>query len=129
MQQPTGTSAIEWVVAAIGTAVIVAAVAYMVWYGVARPGGPPELSIRQVSEARQVEGSYLVQVEVNNQGHSTAANVQISGALQEGGVSVEESSASIDYVPQQSKRRAYFQFTKDPADYALELRVEGMAKP
>ncbi len=128
-QQPTGTSYWEWVVAGFGGVLVLAAVTYLIWYGVARPGGPPQLVIRQVSEVRQIADGYLVQVEVKNNGHSTAAGVNVAGELKEGDRSVEESVATIDYVPQQSKRQAYFQFTENPADYALELRVQGMAKP
>lgn len=128
-KQPTGTSYWEWAVAALGGILVVAAVAYMIWYGIARPDGPPELGIRQVSEMREVGGGYLIQVEVKNYGHSTAAGVNIAGELKDGARSVEESVATIDYVPQQSKRQAYFQFTENPKDYTLELRVQGMAKP
>jgi len=128
-KQPTGTSYWEWAFAAVGAVLVVAAVAYMIWYGVARPDGPPELDIRQVSEMRELGGSYLIQVEVKNNGRSTAAGVNIAGELVDGNESVETASATIDYVPQQSKRQAYFQFTENPAEHELKLRVEGMAKP
>lgn len=128
-QQPTGTSALEWAVAAVGAVLVAAAIIYLIWYGIVRPDGPPELTLRPLSEAKQMEGGYLLPVELKNQGYSTAANVEIAGELRAGSESVETSHASIDYVPQQSTRKAYFQFTENPADYTLELRVEGMAKP
>ncbi|ODA67496.1 hypothetical protein A7A08_01529 [Methyloligella halotolerans] len=128
-QQPTGTSYLEWAVAAVGTVLVAAAIAYLVWYGIARPDGPPELAIRQLSEIQKIRDGYLVEVEVENYGHSTAAAVEISGTLEQGGTDVEDSSATIDYVPQQSTRQAFFQFSENPADYTLKLRVKGMAKP
>jgi uncharacterized protein (TIGR02588 family) len=123
-----GTPWGEWAVAAVGAAILVAAVGYLVFLAATEAEGPPELSIR--SEVVQAAGDgWLVGFVVVNAGPEAAAAVRVRGRLFDGGRVAEESRADLDYVPQHSERRGGLMFGADPGRYRLELRVEGFAAP
>lgn len=124
-----GTSPLEWAVAAVGAALLAAAVGYLSWHGATREAGPPDLVIEETGrEAGQ--GGHRVAVRVKNVGRGAAAAALISGELmEEGGAVAEEAEATLDYVAIGSAREAWLVFSQDPAGYALKLRVKGMARP
>jgi uncharacterized protein (TIGR02588 family) len=123
-----GTSLLEWVVASAGALILIAMIAYLVFYGLTKPDGPPMIRF----EAGPVDATgtgYVVQFTVRNEGHSTASALEISGRLMQGDSIAEESRATIDHVPEQSLRRGGLFFSRDPAPYQLVLRAEGYASP
>lgn len=127
-QKQTGTSPWEWAAAALGAAVIAFAICYMGWYGLTRSDGPPVLVVER-QEIEQVGNLYLVQIAVRNEGHSSAAQVPIEGSLLEGDKVVETNEVTIDFVPENSVREIYLQFTRDPNRFALEVRALGSSAP
>ena len=122
------TSPLEWVIAAIGGLLVVAAIAYMVVFAVAEPKRPPAVTL-SVTSVTTTPGGYLVSFRAANAGGATAAALQVSGELREAGAVVETSQANIDYLPQRSERRGGLFFTRDPEDLALSLRAEGYSEP
>lgn len=122
------TSIWEWVAAALGALLIASAVGYMLYYGLTHPEGPPRIALEQLSVV-PTDGGYLVRFRAKNEGNSTAAGLLVGGELKENGSTVEESEATLDYVPQQSEREGGLVFTRDPERYELQLRVKGHAKP
>lgn len=123
------TSPWEWVAAALGALLIGSALVYMAQYGLSRPRhGPPEVIVQPVAIV-PVDGGYLVQFRARNTGDSTAAQLLVGGELQQGGATVEESEATLDYLPEHSEREGGLFFTRDPARYELKLRAKGYAKP
>ena len=122
------TSVWEWVAAAIGALILILAIGYMIWYGLTHTSGPPVMVVERADSVR-VDGIYVVKVVVRNEGRSTAAAVEIEGALMDGEEALETSTATLDYVPENSEREAYLQFTRDPAQYDLKLRAVGGSAP
>jgi uncharacterized protein (TIGR02588 family) len=127
------TSRWEWVaagVAGVGALLIASVMGYMIWYGSHYPQGiPPELTVRPLG-MQAVASGYLVTFRADNEGSSTAAQVLISGVLKDAdGLTLEESEATVDYVPQHSHREGGLLFSRDPSAHKLELRVEGYADP
>ncbi|MGQ3136741.1 TIGR02588 family protein [Phenylobacterium sp.] len=122
------TSPLEWVIAAIGGLLVVAAIAYMVVFAAAEPKRPPTVTL-SVTSVTTTPGGYLVSFRAANAGGATAAGLQVSGELREGGAVVETSAVTIDYLPQQSEREGGLVFTRDPEDLTLSLRVEGYSEP
>ena len=118
----------EKALAAIGLALLVAILAFLVYRGVAGPDSPPEITTRPLNVTAQREG-YLVRVEVRNSGGSTAAQVKVSGVLRRGSEEVETREATLDYVPQGSRRELGLFFTQDPRQFELEVYPEGYAEP
>jgi uncharacterized protein (TIGR02588 family) len=122
------TSVWEWIAAAVGAVMVAAAVAYMIYAGLSHSQGPPKTMVEALSAAPSGAG-YLVQFRVRNEGNSTAAALLVHGELLEQGSSIEESEATLDYLPQHSEREGGLFFMHDPSRYELRLRVKGYAKP
>lgn len=122
------TSPLEWVIAGLGGLLVAAALAYMVIFAISEPERPPAVTL-SVTSVTTTPGGYLVSFRAANIGGGTAAGLQISGELREGGAVVETSQANIDYLPQRSERRGGLFFTRDPEDLALSLRAEGYSEP
>ena len=118
----------EWAVAALGGILLAVMIGYMIYVGATQADGPPEIVLQETG-ARPAGDAFVVEIVARNRGDSTAAALNISGALMEGDTVVEESKATIDYLPKQSEREAGLYFTKDPARYRLVLRPEGFAAP
>ncbi|MDO8411794.1 MAG: hypothetical protein Q7S93_17205 [Phenylobacterium sp.] len=125
---PETTSALEWLVAALGGLLVLFAVGYMVQFAVTHPEGPPEVRLEVTSIAPSGEG-YLVSFKATNTGRSTGAGLIIEGALTLGGETMETSEATIDFLPQESERLGGLFFTENPADHEMELRALGYAEP
>jgi uncharacterized protein (TIGR02588 family) len=127
-EQVEGTSPWEWVVAAVGGLLVTAAILYMVYYGLSHPPTPPEVTLRQTGVVETASG-YLVRFEAHNVGNSTAAGLVIAGALTSGGVDVEESETTLDYLPGLSKRQGGLFFEKNPAVHEVKLQPRGYVEP
>ena len=122
------TSLWEWGAAALGASILVFAIGYMVWYGMTHTSGPPVIVVERAESVR-VDGIYVVKFLVRNEGHATAAAVEIEGALMDGEEAVETSTATLDYVPENSEREAYLQFTRDPDTFDFRVRAVGGSAP
>ena len=127
-EQVSGTSRLEWLAAAIGALILLSTIGYMAVYGLTQPDGPPKIALVQ-GPVEPVGDGYVMQFTVRNEGSSTAAALHVSGQLLDGGQLVEESEATIDYVPEHSEREGGLFFTLDPRQHGVSLRSEGYSKP
>ena len=126
--KPQSTSPAEWVVAAVGAAIVVATVGYLIFFEVS--AGPPDPTISIVEhKVEQTRGGYLVTFSVRNAGHATAANLSVKGELVDGGKTVEASEVTFDYVPAFSSRSGGLFFTHDPSKAALRLHPVSFIQP
>lgn len=120
---------IEWASAAIGLMIIAIMVGLLAVEAIRDRGGVPPILEAKVAGLVASRGGYVLEIDVFNGAHATAASVQIEGVLKQGEADVETSNASVAYVPGESHRRAAIVFTRDPRDYRLELRVTGFERP
>ena len=118
----------EWVVAAIGAALVVGALGYLAYFARTTPMDLPRIALEQ-GPVTQSGAGYLVAVTVTNEGGTTAAAVEIEGSLSRGGVEVETAGTTLDYVPRFSTRQAGLFFSSDPRDGTLALRALGYVEP
>lgn len=125
---PEATSWPEWVVAALGAALIVTIIGYMIFFTSAHPPSPPDVTVLQTSKVRVSQG-YLVEFVARNEGNSTAANLVVKGVLTDGDRVVEESETTLDYVPQQAERKGGLFFRNDPSMHTVELQAGGYVDP
>jgi uncharacterized protein (TIGR02588 family) len=123
-----GTSLLEWAVASIGALIVMALIAYLVFYGLTRSDGPPKISF-ETGPVQEIGNGYVVQFTVRNDGYSTASALEISGRLMQGDSIAEESRATIDHVPEQSSRSGGLFFSRNPALHQLGVRAEGYSSP
>ena len=118
----------EYVLGAIGAVLVAATMVYLAFDAKNDPRTPPDLI---VTATRVVPGSatYVVEVSVENRGSETAAAVLIRGELRQGDAVVEDAEATLDYVPGHSTRHAGLVFTRNPAQFQMELRAIGYDVP
>lgn len=122
------TSALEWAVAILGGALVIALLGYLVMEAVRRPDTPPDVLAR-VERVRVVRGGYLVQIRVANRGERTAQGLTVTGELRRDGAAPATSAATFDYVPARSERAGGLFFQEDPRAGQLELHVGGYQEP
>lgn len=118
----------EWLLAGVSALLLAGMVGYLAWEGLARPEGPPQVSV-QAGEPRPVAGGFLVEFTARNDGRSSAANVQIVGELGTPPDVLERAEAVLDYVPQGSTRKGWLTFRRDPAGHGLAVMVGGQTEP
>ena len=127
-EQNGGISLLEWIIAAIGLAILVGVIGFLLWHAMQDRGHPPSLVLAVEAVAAMQDG-YVVEIIVTNEGDKTAAAVTILGQLMEGDTVVEEREMTLDYVPPKSARRGGLFFTHDPAAYTLTLAPVGYQQP
>ena len=118
----------SWALAAFGLALVTGSAGFMLYQAFGGESSPPQLVIETGDVVVSGTG-YLVPFRVTNRGGSVAAQLGVEGRLIEGQETVEESTVTIDYVPARSDRRGGLFFTKDPRQYALEIRATGYRDP
>lgn len=77
---------------------------------------------------RQPDGRFFVAVEVGNLGGDTAAEVQVTAALELGGRTTQ-ADQTIDFLAGHETRDLVFVFDDDPEDGDLVVAVSGFAVP
>ena len=118
----------ERVAAAVSTALVLFVLGLLAYDAVARPQTPPAVEVRADTVLR-AGGLWIVEFEVFNRGHNTAAAVKVEGRITGPGGQAETSEAMMDYVPGRSRRRGGLFFRQDPRGRGLELRAHGYQEP
>lgn len=127
-QQEAPPSAWEWLVAAIGLALLLASLGYLVYDALADDGAAPAPAVRiQAIEPR--DGRFLVRVQVANQSRAAAADLRVEGELRRGADVVERSETEFPYLPGQSVREGGLFFRQDPRTLELVLSARSYQKP
>lgn len=116
----------EWIASLIGGAIVLGTIGFLA-YETFQTGSQEAALAVTVLEVRQAAGTFVVEVEVRNDGRSAAADVHLAGS---GGSDQREASAAarIDYVPGFSHRRASLVFASDPGGQP-SVRIIGYSEP
>ena len=130
MKRPTQTpSLLEWLVAGLGGLLVGFAVVFLLVQAFTSANQkPPDLVLR-AGTSQQVQLGYHVPVRIRNLGDEAAVDVVIEGELMRGGAAAEASEFTLDYAPAHSEREGGLFFSRDPGDFALELRAKGYQEP
>ena len=124
-----GTPALEWIAAALGTALTLFVVGVIGWEALhSRQTKPPAITAERLGVA-SVAGGYLVEIRVANRGGRPAAQVLVEGELASPQGDPEVSEATFDYIPDSSARTGGLFFRSDPAAGTLTLRAKGFVEP
>ncbi|CCG02635.1 hypothetical protein [Blastococcus saxobsidens] len=119
-----GTSAAEYAVGGLGGLLVLLLIAFLGYQALAVRESGPQLAV-EVTAVEQVGAGYEVRLRVRNDGGTTAEAVQVSGQIVRDGRQVEQASATIAYVPPESRREAVLVFSADPRDGELTVGPEG----
>ena len=123
-QRSEDTSAAEYVLGALGGLLVLLLIAFLAYQAVAVRESGPDLTV-EATAVEQVGTRYQVHLTVINDGGTTAEAVHVSGSLTRRGERVEEASATIAYVPPESRRGAVLVFSTDPRDGDLAVGADG----
>jgi uncharacterized protein (TIGR02588 family) len=123
-----GTSVLEWIVAGISCVALLAVLSYLVIDGLSGRNGIARIVVLPL-EVAATEGGYVVEFAAANSAGQSIAAVEIEGELRSGDEVVEESSATLDYIPQKSRRKGALIFRRNPEAYDLRLFASGYSEP
>lgn len=120
---------LEWTVFTVSLLFVLSILGYLGYKTFTHRTTPPEIELTfkpSPSEATP----YRYHVEVENTGGSTAEEVKIELVLEKGEEMIEKAELIISFVPQQSKREGWLNFSKNPkmADTVFS-RVVSFKKP
>ncbi len=118
----------EKIVGFFGVCLIGIGFVYLGWAAVTENGKPPEIGF-SITEINDLNGQFLVQIEVRNTGLKSVAALDIEGHLNPSQGEDEISNATVDYIPSRSTRRVGLFFTQDPRLGKLELTPVGYQEP
>jgi uncharacterized protein (TIGR02588 family) len=120
--------ATEWVVAAIGAALVAGTIGYLVFLALSRDEAPPDVQV-VAGSVHAVQDGYVVEFRAINAGAKAAAELLIEGELEGPDGVVETSEATIDYLPPRSEREGGLIFKEDPRRLELRLSAKGYVDP
>lgn len=128
-QRPANTPPLEWISAAIGLILLAALLAIIGREALANElEALPAIEVRAARIAPSGTG-FVVQFEAANRSSGTGAAVTIEGKLSGAGGEEETSTATLDYVPGESKVTGGLFFRQDPRRGTLDLRATGFQTP
>ena len=119
----------EWVVFAVGLALVVATLAYLAYDAATITDAPPSIEVR-AGEPLQREHNFIVPVTLVNKGDQTAEGVMVEVVLESGGQAGERAEFTVAFLPRRSTREGWAAFQTDPRTAErIKARVTGYEKP
>lgn len=119
---------VEWILGLASGLLVVALMAFLLVEAVDDSSALPALVVA-TGHATQAGGSWLVPIELANEGDSAAADVIVETRLVRAGREVERVTSRFDYVAPRSLRRGGVVFTRDPAGHEVSVGVTSFAEP
>jgi uncharacterized protein (TIGR02588 family) len=120
-------SAAEWTTFA-ASCVVLLVVVVLIAVQMREPRTPAAPVAAVVGEPTERGGVYTVEVDLENRGDETAANVQVTADLTIGG-DTASGDQTVDFLAGGEEERLAFVFHDDPADGDLSVAVTSYAEP
>lgn len=118
---------IEWILAAVSAAVVLALLGFLVMEAVTKTGSQPDIGLTLV-EVRELNGRFFADVDVENSGHAAAADLVISAIAGPPGQALA-AHAILDYAPPESTASITLGFARPVSAGSIELTVSGYREP
>lgn len=118
----------ERAVGALGVVLVLASLGFLLYDGIWGDDSPPDIVV-EPGPIVDSGGDYLVRFVARNRGGGTAKDITITGTLTRGGRQIEESEATLDYVPSGATQPGGLYFREDPRNGELELNASGYQRP
>lgn len=120
---------LEWGVFWLGLLLVLSILVYLGYEAYHYKPSSPELYVEYWPDPTGAQPNRY-RVVVSNRGGETAESVQVELVLQQGGKEVEKAELEIAFVPQESKREGWVNFShKPPSKNAISARVISYQKP
>jgi uncharacterized protein (TIGR02588 family) len=123
-----GTSAGEYAAGALGGLLVLLLIAFLGYQALIVRETGPALSVT-VTGIEESGNGYAVHFDAVNTGGTTAQAVQIHGVLEQEGQETEQSTATIGYLPAESRGSGALLFSSDPRNGILDIRPTGYLLP
>jgi len=122
------TAALETIFAGLGAILAAGTIGIILWKGVTDTSGKPAVEAR-VTRVEAQGSVYLAEIEVFNSGDAAAAGLEVEGALERDGVTLETATTTFDYLPSQSRRQGGLYFSEDPGSGTLTVVPKSYTTP
>ncbi len=120
---------LEWGVFFMGLLLVIGIFAYLGYQTYHYKPSSPELTVELRPEPTKAQ-PYRYHLVVRNTGGETAESVEVEVVMHEGGAVKESAVLQLMYVPQESEREGWVNFSQKPAsDSDLSARVSSYQKP
>lgn len=120
---------LEWAVFWLGLLLVLSIFAYLGYQAYHHKPASPELVVEFWPEPTKAQ-PFRYHVVVHNTGGETAEAVLVELELKQGGKEVEKAELELMYVPQESKREGWVNFSQRPANQSVvSARVASYQKP
>jgi uncharacterized protein (TIGR02588 family) len=119
---------VEWVVFAVGLALVLSVLGYLVYDGATMGNDPPSIEVR-LGTPEQRTHNFIVPVMVTNHGDKTAEGITIEVLLEGGGQEQVRGELTVAFLPRRATREGFVTFQQDPRAARLTARVLGYEKP
>lgn len=120
---------LEWTVFAISLLLVAAILGYLAFQVYTEKEETPDILVETKPDPSD-NNPYRYLVTVQNIGGQTAENVTIEVAVKKNGQDVEKNELQIAFVPKESEREGWVNFSKDPAQAdTVEAHVISFKKP
>ncbi|HEX8636077.1 MAG TPA: hypothetical protein VF703_18160 [Pyrinomonadaceae bacterium] len=119
---------VEWVVFAVGLALLASALAYLVYDGATMGSDPPSIEVRLGAPEPRAH-NFIVPVAVTNHGDETAEGVAVEVLMESSGGEPARGELTIAFLPRRATREGFVTFQQDPRGARLTARVLGYEKP
>jgi uncharacterized protein (TIGR02588 family) len=126
--RPGDTPRLEWLLGALGLALLAAAVSYLTYQGLSNPSKPGAVVVT-VLDVRAVGGAHVVKFSVRNEGDENLSHLHLVARLSDGDREIEAAPAFIDYLPARSEQRGGVYLKHDPRRHTLRIDPAGYMEP
>lgn len=124
----SSTSPAEWVVAAMGAAIIFSAIGYLIYFESFLQTSGPVIRVDSQRVVRVSEG-YLVEFTVHNESALSVATMRVRGEVHRNGSVSDAAETVFDYLPAFSSRRGGLYLRVDPQGADLRLFPVSFVEP
>jgi uncharacterized protein (TIGR02588 family) len=120
---------LEWAAAGAGLVLILLLLAVIGRAAISNErSNSPWIELR-TGQTKTAASGFFLPIEVSNKAGRAVAALHIAGALRQGNRIVEESRATVDYVPGHGRASGGLFFEHDPERYKLSVRPIGYEDP
>lgn len=124
-QRPTGRKVAEWVTLGASVALVLAVAGYLFREAMRDHPAAVPVTVRVLAdEAREVDGRFVVPVEVTNRGERTLKGLTIQVTIRGGAPGGREpADVTLDYLGEKARGRVYLYLDQHPRDLGVEARA------
>lgn len=120
-------STLQIVITWLSGLLLLAACGYLVWEGM-QPTEQASFSA-EIESVEEAAGHYYLRLAITNEGGESVQGLGVTVGLRRGSEPVERANATVDWLPEGSKRSLVLIFEQDPGSFDVVVGFEGYQIP